>query len=396
MGEKGSWFGALKKVFSPEPKDQKKKKTKKKKKNEESSGKSKRKWGFGKSKEESGPPIQIPTDKIKATEADNDHAYSVASAAAAAAEAAVVAAQAAAAVVRLTSSSAQFAGRSKEEISAIKIQTAFRGYLARKSLRGLKGLARLKTLMGSCAVKRQTTATLRCMQTLCRVQTQIRTRRIRMLEQNQTLHRQIRRDHDLESLRSFAGEEWDDRVQTKEQIAASMQLKQEAAMRRERALAYAFSHQGKGIARGANPTFTDPSNPQWGWSWAERWTAATAWDWRRRSPCGSAAVRGGAAAEDDARSLASAQSERGRRLSTASSVRDDESLASSPAVPGYMAPTESTRARSRLSSPDLTAPARKRLSFHAAAAVAAAAASPAAPRRHSGPPRMETRSLLGR
>lgn len=39
------------------------------------------------------------------------------------------------------------------------------------------------------------------------------------------------------------GEDWDDSVQSKEQLEASLLSKQEAAMRRERALAYAFSHQ---------------------------------------------------------------------------------------------------------------------------------------------------------
>lgn len=39
------------------------------------------------------------------------------------------------------------------------------------------------------------------------------------------------------------GEEWDDSLQTKEQIEARLLHRQEAAMRRERALAYAFSHQ---------------------------------------------------------------------------------------------------------------------------------------------------------
>lgn len=56
------------------------------------------------------------------------HAYSVALASAVAAEAAAVAAQAAVEVVRLTKS-ARFSGRSKEEAAAIKIQTAFRGYM---------------------------------------------------------------------------------------------------------------------------------------------------------------------------------------------------------------------------------------------------------------------------
>lgn len=39
------------------------------------------------------------------------------------------------------------------------------------------------------------------------------------------------------------GEEWDDSLQSKEQIEAGLLSKHEAAMRRERALAYAFSHQ---------------------------------------------------------------------------------------------------------------------------------------------------------
>lgn len=57
------------------------------------------------------------------------HAYTVAVATTKAAEAAVVAAQAAAEVVRLTANGPAFAGKSNEEIAAIKLQTAFRGYM---------------------------------------------------------------------------------------------------------------------------------------------------------------------------------------------------------------------------------------------------------------------------
>lgn len=67
-------------------------------------------------------------------EVENDqskHAYSVAVATAAAAEAAAAAAQAAAEVVRLTTPT-EIPGKSREEIAAIKIQTAFRGYLVIK------------------------------------------------------------------------------------------------------------------------------------------------------------------------------------------------------------------------------------------------------------------------
>ena len=73
------------------------------------------------------------TEAEKLTEAEdekNKHVYSVALATAAAAEAAVAAAKAAAEVVRLTNV-VRYSGKSKEEIEAIKIQTAFRGYMVR-------------------------------------------------------------------------------------------------------------------------------------------------------------------------------------------------------------------------------------------------------------------------
>ena len=72
---------------------------------------------------------EVPADQHKWSEAETNQAYSVATAAAVAAEAAVVAAQAAAEVVRLAASSTKFLGKSKEDIAAIKIQTAVRGFL---------------------------------------------------------------------------------------------------------------------------------------------------------------------------------------------------------------------------------------------------------------------------
>ncbi|KAL6545272.1 hypothetical protein OROGR_009146 [Orobanche gracilis] len=188
-----------------------------------------------------------PSEEVKLLEAEivqNRHAYTVALATAAAAEAAVAAANAAAEVVRLTGA-ARYVGRSKEEIAAIKIQTAFRGYVARRALRALRGLVRLKSLVGTQCVKRQTATTLKYMQTLARVQSEIRARRIRMSEQNSAITRQIqqKREKELERLRVPVGEDWDDSMQSKEKIEANIQQRQEAAVRRERALAYAYTHQ---------------------------------------------------------------------------------------------------------------------------------------------------------
>lgn len=471
MGKKGGWFSAVKKALSAEPKERKDQKTHKSKKTW--FGKTKTKTKTKKSEETAlaipAPPH--PIEDVRSIEAENEqnkHAYSVAIATTVAAEAAVAAAQAAAEVVRLTTVS-HYSGKSEEEIAAIKIQTAFRGYLARRALRALRGLVRLKSLIQGQSVKRQAASTLRCMQTLARVQSQIRSRRIRMSEENQALQRQLQQrcEKELEKLRTSMAEDWNDSTQSKEQVDAKLQSRQEAAIRRERALAYAFSHQQmwKNSSKSANPTFMDPNNPHWGWSWLERWMAARPWESRsamdhsdrtsaksaasraisvgeitkaysrrdvnqdnnKPSPTGqkssrppsrqspstppskapsSGSVTGrrkprnsmgsGWSGDYDSRSMLSAQSEHWRRHSIEnSSVRDDESLATSPSVPSYMASTQSAKAKSRLPSPlglekngtpekGSAASVKKRLSF---------SASPAGPRRHSSPADMYTSSI---
>lgn len=455
MGRKGSWFSSVKKAFGSSSKTKKNQKANKSKEN------------YGVTEKASTPEFPTleavdvsndshplppdPPEEVKLTEIVEDeqtkHAYTVAVATAAAAEAAVAAAQAAAEAVRLTEVT-RYSGRSKEEAAAIKIQTAFRGYLAKRALRALRGLVRLKSLVEGSTVKRQTTNTLKCMQSLSRVQSQINSRRIRMAEENQALQRQLlqKRAKELESIQM--GDDWNDSLQSKEQVEAKLMGKYEAAMRRERALAYSFSHQQpwKKTAKSSNLLFMDPTNPQWGWSWLERYMAARPWETRstsEREPSNdhssvkSASIAGNEIAkayarhqlnsdrspsttqpktassvsrklkpasprgsvqspDDDSKSVFSVQSERNRRHSVGgSSVRDDESLASSPSVPSYMASTKSAKAKSRTQSPlgpaenggtpekgSSAGTAKKRLSFPA---------SPARPpRRHSGPPKIES------
>ncbi|KAG8500908.1 hypothetical protein CXB51_003022 [Gossypium anomalum] len=205
---------------------------------------------------------------------------------------------------------ARFAGKSKEEVAAIKIQAAFRAYLAKRALRALRGMARLKSLMEGPAARRQAAGSLRCMQTLF-MQCQIHAWRTRMMEENQALQRQLLQKHAKEIVNLQMGEDWDDSVRSKEQIEASLLSKHEAAMRRERAMAYSFTHQQtwKNASRSMNPLFMDPSNPSWGWSWMERWMTARPWE-----------VRGGMRDKehlDDHSSLKSARSNFGGEISKA-------------------------------------------------------------------------------
>lgn len=386
MGKKGGWFSAVKKALSPSASKEKKEKRSHKHSSKKSWLGKQRSLDKDFSQTPNPAPRSPPTDEAKLTAAENEqskHAYSVAYATAVAAEAAVAAAHAAAEIVRLTSTT-RLSGKSTEEIAAIKIQTAYRGHLARRALRAVRGLGRLKSLIEGQSVKRQATSTLKCMQTLARVQSQVRSRRIRMSEENQALKRQLLLKHekDLNNNRSSFGNTWDDSRKSKEETEASLQSKQEAAVRRERALAYAHTQQQmwKNSITSPNPTFLDPNNPHWGWSWLERWMAARPWEAQsifekepsvgdmgkrvsRQSPStppAKAPSSGGrfrsesqkGSVDDDSRSFYSVQSERNRRHSVAgSSVHDDESIDSSPAVPGYMASTKSTKARSRMASP---------------------------------------------
>ncbi|KAI3921267.1 hypothetical protein MKW92_029225 [Papaver armeniacum] len=203
MGKKGKWFTAVKKTFGSESREKKD-----------------QKW-FGKQKQEdpftlqvenepTPPPPPPPQEEIKVDRPLlTAHKLALASAT----------------VVRLTSAVAfRESGKLNKDAAATKIQTAFRCYLARMALRAL----RVATLMDGQSVKRQAaaTTTLRCMQTLSRVQSQIRGRRIRMSEENQALQKQLQQKHEkeLETMKAFIH-------------------KQEAAMRREIALAYAFTQQ---------------------------------------------------------------------------------------------------------------------------------------------------------
>uniref|UniRef100_A0ACD5VVB2 Uncharacterized protein n=1 Tax=Avena sativa TaxID=4498 RepID=A0ACD5VVB2_AVESA len=114
------------------------------------------------------------------------HAIAVAAATAAAADAAVAAAQAAVEVVRLTSQGpastgggGAFLGHRDRAAAAVKIQTAFRGLLAKKALRALKALVKLQALVRGYLVRKQAAATLQSMQALVRAQASIRAARSR-------------------------------------------------------------------------------------------------------------------------------------------------------------------------------------------------------------------------
>ncbi|GMI71890.1 IQ-domain 13 [Hibiscus trionum] len=136
-----------------------------------------------------------------------------------------------------------------QHASAIQIQAAYRGYKARRSFRALKGLVRLQGVVRGQNARRQTMNAMKHMQLVVRVQSQIQSRRIQMFENQAQV--QLKNEKEAEttlgkwiSQASEAGNEnWDDSTVTKEEREARKQRKVEAATKRKRALAYAYSNQ---------------------------------------------------------------------------------------------------------------------------------------------------------
>ncbi|KAE8713264.1 Pseudouridine synthase family protein, putative isoform 1 [Hibiscus syriacus] len=75
--------------------------------------------------------------------------------------------------------------RAIKDDAARRIQASFRAYLARRALHALKGLVKLQALVRGHLVRKQTTATLRCMHALMSIQLQARVQRIRMASKPQ-------------------------------------------------------------------------------------------------------------------------------------------------------------------------------------------------------------------
>ncbi|KAJ7963435.1 Protein IQ-DOMAIN like [Quillaja saponaria] len=312
MGKKGgsSWLTAVKRAFRSPTKDTDKRSTRRKEdhdqEEDEEKRREKRRWIFRKTINQEAVTQQIPQkgkpDVTASDDTTTDHAALAATAAAAeqnhalavavaTAEAAMATAQAAVEVARLTRPSSHARGN----YAAIVIQTAFRGYLARRALRALKGLVKLQALVRGHNVRKQAKMTLRCMQALVRVQARVLDQRIRLSHEgsrksafsdtNSLLEsRYFQEIADRKSMSrdgSSIADDWDERPHTLEEVKALLQHRKEAAGRRDKSLPQAFSQQ---IRRsGRNSSIGNEEELEERPKWLDRWMATKPWENRARA-----------------------------------------------------------------------------------------------------------------
>nr|XP_043607123.1 protein IQ-DOMAIN 13-like [Erigeron canadensis]XP_043607124.1 protein IQ-DOMAIN 13-like [Erigeron canadensis]XP_043607125.1 protein IQ-DOMAIN 13-like [Erigeron canadensis] len=253
----------------------------------------------------------------------------------------------------------------QQHCSATRIQAAYRAYLARKKVKGLTGLVRLQGVVRGQNVKRQTVNAMKQMQLLVRVQTQIQSQRIQMLQNQRQPNKQLETSLGKD-LSKMGDGYWDDSLITKEERDARLQKKVEAVINRERAMAYAYSHQlGKGTPTSAKTSLIDTRTGgyPWWWNWLERqlpsqtqpMKASTTHDIQTQhdhletppTPMSSRSMVPPRSSTPPNRMMRYSKARGGG--GSPYPVRDNDSLMSCPAfsVPNYMSPTISAKAKAR-------------------------------------------------
>ncbi|KAI4371028.1 hypothetical protein MLD38_019305 [Melastoma candidum] len=167
-----------------------------------------------------------------------------------------------------------------DDRAAIRIQTAFRAYAARKALQRLKRIVRMQKLTQRFPVQRQAVTTLGYLHSWSKIQAQVRARRLSMVTEGRMRQKKLENQMKLEAKLHELEVDWCGGSESMDEILAKIHQKEEAAVKRERAMAYAFNHQWRANSNSVPALSYEVSKANLGWSWMDRWIAAQPWEVR--------------------------------------------------------------------------------------------------------------------
>ncbi|KAJ1423122.1 IQ motif, EF-hand binding site [Sesbania bispinosa] len=170
-----------------------------------------------------------------------------------------------------------------EDVAATRIQNAFRSFMARRTFQHLRGAVKFEALIQDHMAREQTATALNYIHSWSRIQDQIRARRICMITEARIKQKKLENQLKLEAKIHELEVEWCSGSETMEEILSRIHQREEAAIKRERAMAYAFSHQWRpNCSQYFGQASYSLGKESWGWSWTERWVAARPWEVRVR------------------------------------------------------------------------------------------------------------------
>ncbi|KAJ9187524.1 hypothetical protein P3X46_002969 [Hevea brasiliensis] len=147
--------------------------------------------------------------------------------------------------------------RIRHETAATKAQAAFRGYLARRAFRTLKGIIRLQALIRGRLVRRQAIATLRCVHAIVKLQALVRGHKVRC----STVGIEVRNACNMGKVQGAI-------CSDSSGISASTPV--------EKLIKNVFVQKLLALSSGAIPLSLhySPEEPNSSWEWLERWTGS--------------------------------------------------------------------------------------------------------------------------